>query len=164
MAESGTPDRPALLPAPAAGDRFPTQRFGAMVRRFPGYARLAWRLGRDRRLTGARRAAVLGAAAYLASPIDLVPGLIPLAGQLDDAAVALLGLRYALRGLPLAARQAHLEAVGIAASDLDEDLKTVRMGAGWLARRGGRLAIRGARAARRAAWRAARGAARWLRR
>jgi uncharacterized membrane protein YkvA (DUF1232 family) len=134
------------------------------VRRFPAYARLAWRLGRDRRLTAARRAAVLGAAAYLASPIDLVPGIIPLAGQLDDAAVALLALRFALRGLPPAARQAHLDAVGIAAADLDEDLVTVRMGAGWLARRGGRLALRGGRAAGRAAWRATRGVSRWLRR
>jgi uncharacterized membrane protein YkvA (DUF1232 family) len=163
VAESVTPDSPAP-PSRAAGDPFPTERFGALLRRFPGYARLAWRLGRDRRLSGARRVAVLGAAAYLASPIDLVPGIIPLAGQLDDAAVALLGLRYALRGLPLAARQAHLQAVGIAASDLDADLATVRMGAGWLARRGGRLALRGGRAAGRVAWRAARGAARWVRR
>jgi uncharacterized membrane protein YkvA (DUF1232 family) len=164
VAESVTPDRTEPQPSATAGDPFPAERFGSLLRRFPSYARLAWRLGRDRRLAGARRAAVLGAAAYLASPIDLVPGIIPLAGQLDDAAVALLGLRYALRGLPLAARRAHLEAVGISAADLDEDLATVRMGAGWMARRGGRLALRGGRAAGRLAWHAARGAARRLRR
>ena len=141
-------------------DPFPTARFGALVRRFPAYARLAWRLARDRRVGGTRRAAVLGAAAYLASPIDLVPGIIPVAGQLDDAAVALLGLRYALGGLPAPERQAHLDAVGIVAEDLDRDLATVWMGAAWIARRGGRLALRGGRAAGRVAWRAAHGVGR----
>ena len=60
----------------------------ALVRRLPGYGRLAWRLARDPRLSRRRRTAVAAAAAYLISPIDLVPGIIPVAGQLDDAAVA----------------------------------------------------------------------------
>jgi uncharacterized membrane protein YkvA (DUF1232 family) len=153
---SATPARP-----PAA-DPFPTARFAALVRRLPAYARLAWRLGRDPRLSGGRRAAVLGAGAYLASPIDLVPGIIPLAGQLDDAAVALLGLRFALRGLPVPQRDAHLGAVGLAAADLDDDLATVRAGAAWLARRGGALALRGGRAIGRLAGRAARAGLRGL--
>lgn len=149
-------------PHAGAADPFPSARFGALIRRLPSYARLAWRLGRDPRLSGSRRAAVLGAAAYLASPIDLVPGIIPLAGQLDDAAVALLGLRFALRGLSPAEQAEHLTAAGLEAKHLDEDLVTVRMGAGWLARRGGRLALRGGRAAGRLAWRAARGTVRGL--
>jgi uncharacterized membrane protein YkvA (DUF1232 family) len=42
---------------------------------------------------------MLGAlAAYLACPIDLVPDVIPVAGQLDDALVAGLVLRVILRG------------------------------------------------------------------
>jgi uncharacterized membrane protein YkvA (DUF1232 family) len=153
---------PDARPPAGAADPFPAARFGALVRRMPAYARLAWRLGRDPRLAGGRRAAVLGAAAYLASPIDLVPGIIPLAGQLDDAAVALLGLRFALRGLSPADQAAHLAAVGLDAQHLDEDLATVRIGAGWLARRGGRLAVRGGRAAGRLAWRATRATVRGL--
>ncbi len=158
--EFATPDRPMLPATRAGGDPFPTQRFAALLRRFPAYARLAWALSRDGRLSRGRRAAVLGAAAYLASPIDLVPGIIPFAGQLDDAAVALFGLRFALRGLPDGARREHLEAVGISEVDLDHDLVTVRQGASWLARRGGRLALRGGRAMGRTAWRLARGARR----
>lgn len=118
-----------------------------MVRRFPAYARLAWGLGRDPRISGRRRAAVLAAAAYLASPIDLVPGLIPVAGQLDDAAVALLGLRFALRGLSLTDRGDLLRDAGLVESDLDDDLATVRAGAGWLLRRTGRIAARTGRGA-----------------
>ena len=103
---------------------------------------------------------MLGAGAYLASPIDLVPGIIPLAGQLDDAAVTLLGLRFALRGLPAPEQAVHLSAVGLAAGDIGTDLATVGAGAGWLARRSGRLAVRGGRAIGRIAWGAARGGAR----
>jgi uncharacterized membrane protein YkvA (DUF1232 family) len=134
-------------PSVPGTDPFPTERFTALIRRFPAYARLAWRLSRDPRISGRRRAAVLAAAAYLASPIDLVPGLIPVAGQLDDVAVALLGLRFALRGLPPAERGTVLGGAGLAEADLDDDLATVRAGAGWLLRRGGRIAVRAGRGA-----------------
>src|SRR5699024_10174289 len=70
-------------------DPFPRDRVTATIKRMPAYLRLSWRLARDPLLSRARRAAVVGAAGYLASPIDLVPGVIPVAGQLDDIAVAL---------------------------------------------------------------------------
>jgi len=133
--------RVAALSPERAPDAFPKDRFIALLRRLPAYGRLGWRLARDPRLSRARRTAVAAAAAYLVSPIDLVPGIIPLAGQLDDAAVALLALRFALRGLPPAERQAHLDASGLTAADLDHDLGTVRMGAAWLLRRGGRIGL-----------------------
>jgi uncharacterized membrane protein YkvA (DUF1232 family) len=162
-----TPVRPMSPPGGSttegAGDRFPMDRFGALLRRLPAYARLAWSLGRDSRLSGGRRAAVVGAAAYLASPIDLVPGIIPVAGQLDDAAVALLGLRFALRGLPPAQRQAHLDTAGLVAADLDDDLRTVRLGAAWLLRRSGRIGLRAGRGLVRVAAAGARAAMRRLR-
>ena len=41
---------------------------------------------------------LLGAGAYLAMPIDLVPDFIPVLGQLDDAFVVALALRAVLRG------------------------------------------------------------------
>ena len=39
-----------------------------------------------------------GVLAYLASPVDLIPDFIPVAGQLDDALVVALALRVVLRG------------------------------------------------------------------
>ena len=94
-------------------DPFPRERVAAMVRRMPAYLRLSWRLGKDPLLSKARRAAVIAAAGYLASPVDLVPGVIPVLGQLDDIAVALAALRLALGGLDPERRRVHLEAVGL---------------------------------------------------
>ncbi|HET6744236.1 MAG TPA: YkvA family protein [Candidatus Limnocylindria bacterium] len=146
MAESGTRD----------SDPFPKERLLALVKRLPRYARLAWRLGNEPGLSRGRRAAVMGAAAYLVSPVDLVPGIIPVAGQLDDAAVGLLALRFALRGLPPADQAAHLAAVQVSLGDIEEDLATVRQSAGWMVRRGGRLTARAGKAALRSGFRGAR--------
>jgi uncharacterized membrane protein YkvA (DUF1232 family) len=148
--------------APPA-DPFPTERLFALVKRLPRYVRLSWRLGRDPSLSRGRRAAVIGAAAYLASPIDLVPGIIPVAGQLDDAAVGLLALRFALRGLPQPDQAAHLAAVDVSLADIEADLATVRQSAGWMVRRGGRLSARAGKAALRGGFHGARGLVRGVR-
>jgi uncharacterized membrane protein YkvA (DUF1232 family) len=149
---------------PTRPDPFPSARFAALLRRLPRYARLAWRLGRDDRITGPRRAALLAGAAYLVSPIDLVPGIVPVAGQLDDAAAILFAIRLALRGLPEAERADALSAAGLADDDLDADLRTVGAIYAWLGRQGARLAWRGARGLARASARLGTGLAARLRR
>ena len=120
----------------AAGDPFPRARFGTLIGHLPRYLRLAWGLAGEPQLPLTRKAGVLAAAAYLASPVDLVPGIIPFVGQLDDMAVALLALRAALRALDPATRERHLAAAGLAPGDMDQDLGTVAVAAAWLARRG----------------------------
>lgn len=64
---------------------------------------LVSRLARDRRVPRRRKLLLLAVVAYLASPIDLVPDFIPVAGQLDDAIVVALVLRHFVRagGEPL---------------------------------------------------------------
>ncbi len=132
---------------PAPRDPFPTERFKALLRHLPRYAVLAWRLGRDPRIPASRRAALLAGAAYLASPIDLVPGIIPVAGQLDDAVAVLLTLRLALNGLPPAERVRMLTDAGLDPDAMDADLGTVGALTAWLGRTGARLAWRGTKAA-----------------
>ena len=56
------------------------------------------RLIADPRVDRRRKGLLLGMVAYLASPIDLVPDFIPVAGQLDDAILAAFVLRTVLRG------------------------------------------------------------------
>lgn len=56
------------------------------------------RLLADDRVPRSRKLALLLVLAYLALPFDLIPDFIPVAGQLDDAIVVGLGLRFVLRG------------------------------------------------------------------
>jgi uncharacterized membrane protein YkvA (DUF1232 family) len=134
-----------------AEDPFPRDRVVAMIRRLPAYLRLTWRLAKEPLLSRARKAAVAAAAGYLASPIDLVPGLIPVLGQLDDVAVALAAIRFALAGLSPERRREHLDAVGLTDGDLTEDLRTVGATSAWIlrasARTTARVAVAGGKAA-----------------
>jgi uncharacterized membrane protein YkvA (DUF1232 family) len=145
-------------------DPFPRERFGALVGRLPRYARLAWALARDDRLPRSRRVALLGGAAYLVSPIDLVPGIIPVVGQLDDAFAVLVAIRLALAGLPPADREAALAQVGLGPTAIDDDMKTIRATYAWLGRQGARLTWRSAKTLARASGRLGRNLASRLRR
>ena len=81
----------------AAGGR---RRRTAEVARFvPDCAVLFGRLVRDPRVARGHKLVLLGAAAYLAMPFDLVPDFIPVAGQADDALVVSVALRAVLRGV-----------------------------------------------------------------
>ena len=67
---------------------------------------LVRRLLGDRRVPRRRKLLLLALVAYLASPIDLVPDFIPIAGQLDDAIIVVLVLRLIMRsGDPELVRQ-----------------------------------------------------------
>jgi len=131
-------------------DPFPRDRLAATLRRMPRYGRLAWRLGRDPLLSRVRRGAVVAAAGYLVSPIDAVPGVIPVIGQLDDIAVVLAALRFAMAGLDPARRREHLDAVGLEDGHLAADLRTLGSTTAWTLRAGARTtnrAMRGSAAA-----------------
>lgn len=79
--------------------------------------RLAWRLVRDPRVTSRVKTAVpLIAAAYLLSPIDLVPDFLLGLGQIDDVGVVGVALLVLTRLLPRLAPAAvvdeHRRAMG----------------------------------------------------
>lgn len=63
----------------------------------PDCAVMIGRLARDPETPRLIRIALLGLAAYLVSPIDLVPDFIPVAGQLDDAILVVLALGFLVR-------------------------------------------------------------------
>jgi len=159
-AVAGVPDADLDAgPSDDGADAFPGEQFGALVRRLPRYLRLAWGLAGEPTLPRSRKVAVLGAAAYLASPVDLVPGVIPVVGQLDDVAISILALRAALRALDEPTRLHVLAEAGMTQDDLDRDLATVGLTARWLARRGVKLGATLGRLAALTAVKAARGGA-----
>jgi uncharacterized membrane protein YkvA (DUF1232 family) len=140
----------------------PIASLGGTLGRLPRYLVLARNLLRDPKLDRWRKARLVASLVYVASPIDLVPGVIPVAGQLDDLAALLLGIRSALRGSAPASAEAHLRAAGLTAEDLDRDLANVRASAKWIAERVGRATVRAARISARVSRASAIGAAKLL--
>jgi uncharacterized membrane protein YkvA (DUF1232 family) len=66
----------------------------------PACVTTARRLRRDPRVPRSARVAVVVAALWVASPIDLVPEFIPVIGPLDDVIAVALLLRFAARRVP----------------------------------------------------------------
>jgi uncharacterized membrane protein YkvA (DUF1232 family) len=70
----------------------------ALARFVPDCVVLFRRLLADPRVEWWRKAVLVGAIVYLASPIDIIPDFIPVAGQIDDVIIVALALRVVLRG------------------------------------------------------------------
>jgi uncharacterized membrane protein YkvA (DUF1232 family) len=69
----------------------------AVVTFVPDCAVLFKRLLRDRRVPRRAKFALALMVPYLLSPLDLVPDFIPVVGQLDDAIIVALVIRYVVR-------------------------------------------------------------------
>jgi uncharacterized membrane protein YkvA (DUF1232 family) len=79
----------------AAGRREQARTVAGFV---PDCAILCRRLLGDPRVPRAHKLALAAMVVYLLLPFDLVPDFIPVAGQLDDAVLLALVLRWAVRG------------------------------------------------------------------
>jgi uncharacterized membrane protein YkvA (DUF1232 family) len=79
----------------AAGRRTEARALAGFI---PDCIVLFKRLLGDPAIPRRRKAALWATVAYLAMPIDLIPDFLPVIGQLDDAIVCGLALRYVLRG------------------------------------------------------------------
>ena len=69
----------------------------ALARFIPDCLVLFRRLLVDERVPRRRKVVLVVLVGYLALPFDLIPDFIPVAGQLDDAIVVALALRFVLR-------------------------------------------------------------------
>ena len=138
---------------------FPREEALALVRRVPAYGLLAWRLGRDPAVTPGRRGALIAAAAYLVSPIDAVPGIIPLLGQLDDLIVVVVAIRFALAGMSPQQPHRHLQGVGLSEAILAADERALLDMGRWAVGAAADVATRVSRAGLRAGAEASRSVA-----
>ena len=78
----------------------PPGRAHDLVAFAPNCAMLLTRLRKDSRLLCWGRLALGAAVAYIVSPLQLIPNVIPVIGQADDFVVLSAALRYACRPLP----------------------------------------------------------------
>lgn len=86
-----------VLALALTGRRARARELAALV---PNLLLLFRGLLRDPRVPRRAKLWLVLAVAWIASPIDLVPEFVPIAGPLDDAIVAALVLRHLLRSTP----------------------------------------------------------------
>ena len=137
--------------SPARFGRPELEPMWRVIRRLPKYARLSAAIARDPRAPRSAKTILAVGGLYLVSPIDFVPGIIPVAGQLDDLYVMLTALQQAIRTSPDDAIDEHLATVDLDRADIDDDLAAirdfVRRGVLWSLYKGGQVLGRGARQA-----------------
>jgi uncharacterized membrane protein YkvA (DUF1232 family) len=63
------------------------------IRQLPNYLRLLGGLLTDRRVSGMDKLLVVGAIAYIAMPLDLIPDFIPFLGEVDDVFLLVIALQ-----------------------------------------------------------------------
>jgi uncharacterized membrane protein YkvA (DUF1232 family) len=73
--------------------------------------RLAWRLMREPRVPAVVKAIPALAALYVVSPLDFVPDVLPVLGQIDDLGILILSLKAFLRLCPKAQAAFHTDAI-----------------------------------------------------
>ncbi|TMC00782.1 MAG: hypothetical protein E6J40_01350 [Chloroflexi bacterium] len=88
----------------------------------PRHGKLAYCLLRDPRVPAAPKAAVLGALALIVSPIDF-PAWVPVLGELDMLALAVLAVKTFVEACPEDVRREHEEALKAKESVFDRDLR-----------------------------------------
>jgi len=119
--------------------------------RVPSYGRLIYALATDAGLPAANKRALFLALGYQISPVDLIPGFIPVIGQLDDLLVMFWGIRTTLEKLPPERTDEILAGVNLTREQIAADTEVVR---GALRE----LVARPAAAAGKGLWSALRGA------
>ena len=120
--------------------------FARIAARLPAYLRLGWALAKEPEIETRDKAALLGGVLYSVSPVDLVPGIIPVFGQLDDLMLLLGGIRTTLRKAPPETAARLLSESGLTMEDLEEDMRTLKTAARATGKAVARAAARGGRA------------------
>ena len=94
--------------------------------RAAAYGRLVLELAADGRVPWTRKVVLGIAAAYVVSPVDLVPDWVPLIGRIDDVMVTVLALDLFLDGIPRELMIEKMYVLGIDGRELERDLESVR--------------------------------------
>ncbi len=111
--------------------------------RLPRYGRVVYALYTHPQVSRWAKGKLTLGLAYSALPIDLIPGFIPVIGQLDDLLAVLMVVQSALLKLSEEERQRILEQNGIPAEELSRDLARLKAALRIAVRQGGRLATKG---------------------
>jgi len=95
-----------------------------IIKRIPLYLNLIYSLYIDKELPKKAKAILSMALAYNISPIDLIPDIIPLVGQIDNIYFTLKLLKRSLIICPEDIVKKHLENFNITLENIDKDINT----------------------------------------
>jgi hypothetical protein len=94
--------------------------------RAPVYGRLIYELAIDKRVPWSRKAILGIAAAYVVSPIDIIPDIIPFISRIDDVMVTVIALDLFLEGVPRQLMIEKMYTLGIDGRELERDMEAAR--------------------------------------
>jgi uncharacterized membrane protein YkvA (DUF1232 family) len=100
--------------------------FLPIAARAPVYGRLVVELAMDGRVPWSRKAILGVAAAYVLSPIDVIPDFIPFISRVDDVMVTVIALDLFLEGIPRELMIEKMYTLGIDGRELERDLEAAR--------------------------------------
>ena len=100
--------------------------FLPIATRAPIYGRLIAELAVDGRVPWSRKAILGIAAAYVVSPIDLIPDFIPFISRVDDVMVTIIALDLFLEGVPHDVMVEKMYRLGIDGRELERDMEAAR--------------------------------------
>ncbi len=100
--------------------------FIPIASRAPVYGRLVVELAVDGRVPWSRKAVLGLAAAYVLSPIDLIPDFIPFISRIDDVMVTVIALDLFLEGVPRELMIEKMYTLGIDGRELERDMEAAR--------------------------------------
>ncbi|MBE3586078.1 MAG: DUF1232 domain-containing protein [Thermoanaerobacter sp.] len=93
-----------------------------VLKRMPAYFRLIYGLYRDKDVPPRAKLLLALALTYNISPVDLIPDIIPLAGQFDNVHFTLKLLRRSLKACPEEVLKRHLENTNLCLDYLERDI------------------------------------------
>ncbi len=94
----------------------------SVIGKLPNYSKLLLELYRCPDISKKHKMLLSAGIAYSVSPFDFIPGIIPVAGQLDNLLIMLRCLKRVLSALDEEVRLKHLEGSGITIEEIDDDI------------------------------------------
>ena len=97
----------------------------SILGKLPRYSRLLLKLYKSPGISKKHKLTLSIGIAYSVSPIDLIPGIIPIAGQLDNLLVMLRCLEKVLDATDSEITGQYLEEAGISIDEIREDIQII---------------------------------------
>lgn len=95
----------------------------SIIGKLPRYSKLLVKLYKSRDIRKRHKLLLSMGIAYSVSPIELIPGIIPVAGQLDNLLIMLSCIKKVLEAANSEVREKYLQEMGMTIEEINEDIK-----------------------------------------